>query len=208
MKQAIINLTHPVVIQNEQRLHQLIDNVFEDYSKVLAVRLDLYIKEDSSEFNTYAFMSDMFIRLCNNRRYNPIFEHYITYAASLEYGQDRKWHYHVLFLFDGQRKQNGCFLAQQIGQYWIDVITRGIGDYNSPNIRPSRYNNFALGVIEHNDAIAIHNLKAVSSYLVKADKGLQHLPESELGKSYRTYRQGQYKPKQSNLGRPRTLKTN
>lgn len=30
-------------------------------------------------------------------------------------------------LFDGQQKQNGCFLAQQIGQYWIDVITRGIG---------------------------------------------------------------------------------
>ncbi|NLA52409.1 MAG: hypothetical protein GX860_09860, partial [Alcaligenaceae bacterium] len=94
-------------------------------------------------------------------------------------------------------------LAKEIGEYWVNVITRGIGAYNSPNMNKSRYRTFALGSIGYNDAEAIANLKAVSSYLVKSDKGLQHLPDSELGKNYRTYRQGQYKPKQSNLGRPR-----
>ena len=203
MNQSTINLNYPVDIRNQSRLHQLIDNIFMDFSKVLTVRLDFYIQKEYEEFNNYFYMNECFTRLRNNLRFKSLFEHYITYIASLEHGQDRKWHYHVLFFFDGQQLKSDYQLAKEIGEYWVNVITRGIGAYNSPNMNKSRYRTFALGNIGYNDAEAIANLKAVSDYLVKAEKGLQHLPDSELGKSYRTYRQGQYKPKLSNLGRPR-----
>lgn len=203
MNQSTINLNYPVDIRNQSRLHQLIDNIFMDFSKVLTVRLDFYIQKEYEEFNNYLYMNDCFTRLRNNSRFNSLFEYCITYIASLEHGQDRKWHYHVLFFFDGQQLKSDYQLAKEIGEYWVNVITRGIGAYNSPNLNKGRYRTFALGNIGYNDAEAIANLKAVSDYLVKAEKGLQHLPDSELGKNYRTYRQGQYKPKLSNLGRPR-----
>ena len=203
MNQSTINLNYPVDIRNQSRLHQLIDNIFMDFSKVLTVRLDFYIQKEYEEFNNYFYMNDCFTRLRNNLRFNSLFEYCITYIASLEHGQDRKWHYHVLFFFDGQQLKSDYQLAKEIGEYWVNVITRGIGAYNSPNLNKGRYRTFALGNIGYNDAEAIANLKAVSDYLVKAEKGLQHLPDSELGKNYRTYRQGQYKPKLSNLGRPR-----
>lgn len=203
MNQSTINLNYPVDIRNQSRLHQLIDNIFMDFSKVLTVRLDFYIQKEYEEFNNYFYMNDCFTRLRNNLRFNSLFEHYITYAASLEYGQDRMWHYHVLFLFNGQRVKGDYQLAKEIGDYWVNVITRGIGAYNSPNLNRGNYSTFALGNICHNDAQAINNLKAVSDYLVTADKGLQHLLEEESHNNYRTYRQGQYKPRQSGLGRPR-----
>ena len=203
MNQSTINLNYPVDIRNQSRLHQPIDNIFMDFSKVLTVRLDFYIQKEYEEFNNYFYMNDCFTRLRNNSRFNSLFEYCITYIASLEHGQDRKWHYHVLFFFDGQQLKSDYQLAKEIGEYWVNVITRGIGAYNSPNLNKGRYRTFALGNIGYNDAEAIANLKAVSDYLVKAEKGLQHLPDSELGKNYRTYRQGQYKPKLSNLERPR-----
>src|SRR5699024_5935898 len=203
MNQSTINLNYPVDIRNQSRLHQPIDNIFMDFSKVLTVRLDFYIQKEYEEFNNYFYMNDGFTRLRNNSRFSILFEYCITYIASLEHGQDRKWHYHVLFFFDGQQLKSDYQLAKEIGEYWVNVITRGIGAYNSPNLNKGRYRTFALGNIGYNDAEAIANLKAVSDYLVKAEKGLQHLPDSELGKNYRTYRQGQYKPKLSNLERPR-----
>ena len=80
---------------NQERLHHFIDQLFNDYSKLLVVRLDFYIGNEYAEIKTYEYMNEAFIRLRNNLRFNQLFNHYITYAAKLEYGVDRRWHYHV-----------------------------------------------------------------------------------------------------------------
>ena len=130
----------PINKRNQRRLHGLIDTLFNDYSKLLVIRLDFYIQKDSEEDEQYDYMNEAFDRLRNNRRSNRLFEHYITYAARLEYGTSRKWHYHVLFFFDGQRVRDDYGLAKAIG-----------------------------------------------------------------ASRRRAYRQGQYKPKQGRLGRPREV---
>lgn len=110
---------------NQERLHLLIDQFFNDYSKLLVVRLDLYIGNEYADVNTYEYMNEAFIRLRNNLRFNQFFNHSITYVAKLEYGADRRWHYHVVFFFDGQKIKNDYLLAQALGKYWVDTITRG-----------------------------------------------------------------------------------
>lgn len=189
---------YPINKRNQRRLHGLIDNLFNDYSKLLIVRLDFYIQKDYELINTYDYLNEAFERLRNNQRFNSLFEHYITYVARLEYGTDRKWHYHVLFFFDGQRVRDDYGLAKAIGEYWEDVITRRLGSYHSPNMNKARYRKVGVGMIGYRDEDKIECLKKdVANYLVKVDIN------SSGTSGRRTYRQGQYKPKQGRLGRPR-----
>ncbi len=190
----------PINKRNQRRLHGLIDNLFNDYSKLLVIRLDFYIQKDSEEDEQYDYMNEAFDRLRNNLRSNRLFEHYITYAARLEYGTSRKWHYHVLFFFDGQRVRDDYGLAKAIGEYWEEVIARRLGNYNSPNMNKHKYRRVGVGMIDYRDEKKIECLKNdVAKYLVKLD-----VSGSET-RGRRAYRQGQYKPKQGRLGRRREV---
>ena len=202
--QSPIQLNATINPNNQRRLSTLIDNIFKDYSKLLTVRVDFYLKNDFDEIHTYEYMNQAFERLRNNLRFNRIFEHYITYAAKLEYGEDRKWHYHVLFFFDGQYVKNDYLLAKAIGEYWVSTITQYTGAYHSPNMNVSNYHTFAMGMIQYHEAQKIENLKAAGSYLAKETVLSPNEPMFDAaGKRYRSYRQGEYKPKNSLSGRPR-----
>ncbi|UTM02914.1 inovirus Gp2 family protein [Alcaligenes sp. NLF5-7] len=202
MHVTTINRRLSVNLFNQRRLHGLINELFNDYSKLLVIRLDLYLKSEYEDINTHAYMNQAFTRLRNNLRFNSLFEHYITYAAKLEYGEDRKWHYHVLFFFDGQRVRNDYLLARDIGEYWTHTITRDIGDYYSANMNTSKYQTVAVGMLHYQDSLKIENLKAIANYLVKEDRGRFTIRDA-ANKAYRSYRQGHYKPRVTGLGRPR-----
>lgn len=104
----------------------------------------------------------------------------------------------MLFFFDGQRVRDDYGLAKAIGEYWEDVITRRLGSYHSPNMNKSSYRRVGVGMIDYRDEKEIECLKEdVANYLVKLD-----VNSSETN-GRRTYRQGQYKPKEGCLGRPR-----
>lgn len=199
---SLNRFSYPVNRRNQRRLKKLIDDLFKDYSKLLVLRLDFYTLKDYELVNTYDYLNEAFERLRNNLRYNKLFEHYITYAASIEYGTDKKWHFHVLFFFDGQKVKDDYGLAKDIGEYWARVIMRGHGSFNSPNMNKRKYKRLGVGMIDYRDETKITCLKNdVAKYLVKVDLNCSET----LGK--RTYRQGQYKPKQGRLGRRRLHNT-
>lgn len=202
MTQATFHLQVTPNKRNQRRLHHLIDQLFNDYSKLLVVRLDLYLGKDYADVNTYEYMNAAFERLRNNMRFNRLFEHYITYTARIEYGSDRRWHYHVVFFFDGQKVKHDYTLAKLLGKYWINVITDGLGGYHSANMNKDDYPVFAVGMIVHDDLQRIANLKEALKYLVKEEAG-EPVRLDAAGKAYRSYRQGVYKPRDSRLGRPR-----
>lgn len=199
--------THPKTIinrENQRRQEALIDAMFQDYSKLLFIRLDLYCQKQYADVITQEVMNEAFTRLRNNMRFNRLFEHYITYCTKLEYGPKRGWHFHVLFFFNGQKVQNDYLLAQQIGEYWSHVITREWGDYFSANMNRQRYKNFSMGMISYHDREHIHDAKAAASYLTKETAVHPNVPMHDAaGKLYRSYRQGQYKPAGTAMGRPR-----
>ena len=202
MNQSSFNLHLVVNPHNQRRLHHVVDQLFNDYSKLLVVRLDFYLQSSYADINSYEYMNAAFAQLRNNMRFNRLFEHYITYAAKLEYGVDRRWHYHVVFFFDGQKVKNDYLVAQALGKYWVDTITRGLGSYYSANMNSDKYKAFALGMIDYRELGRIENLKAVLDYLVKEEVG-EPVRLDAAGKAYRSYRQGVYKPRDCRLGRPR-----
>lgn len=187
-----------------ENLNQRIDDLITDYSKLLAIRLDLGIKKESAPLINHHFMNEAFTRLRNNLRHNKLFEHYITYVAKLEYGIDKAWHYHVLLFFNGQKVNRDIWLSQQIGEYWVNTITRGIGSYYSCNMNQNTYISNGIGMVPYGDNTKINSLKMAASYLTKVDTGIVDNDwKDQSGKCVRAFRMGEYTPKGVAYGRPR-----
>lgn len=187
-----------------RRLHSLIDDLFHDYSKLLVIRMDFFLLKDYQDANSYEHMNELFKAFRNSFRHNQsLHTHYIAYVSRLEYGKDRRWHFHVLFFYDGQRLKDDYGLAKRLGEYWVNTVTRGLGDYHSANMNKSDYEVFAVGMIDYKETHKINNLKAVSNYLVKDETGLERFLRAQSSQRLRFYRQSPYKPKESLVGRPR-----
>lgn len=184
-----------------------IDSIFNAYSKVLAIRVDLYynlnhpanayLTEDiaKSHINTY---------LNNFRSFQNLGELVAGHLIRLERADQRGFHFHCLFLLDGQRVNNGFYYAQILGNYWIRTLSSAVGRngfilsegemLGSFNIcDPNDYVNSGIGMIDYYDAEKIQCLKErVASYLLK--------PHSNVNSGFW---KGQIKHVNTATGRPR-----
>lgn len=194
---------YPIILSQQNTLHTLIDNLFLDYSKLLVIRIDLYLKQDISCFDDPNYIKQSFKRMRNNMRHHSVFKNYLAYAAKLEYKPQRGWHYHVLFFFDGQTCHHDIHLAQQIGEYWNTVINPEFGSFYSGNMSKGRYKICPLGIISHADRQSIRNLKAIADYLCKDERSQIVGYVDASGKQIRTFQCSLYRPQCNHLGRPR-----
>ena len=187
---------------NLNRLHERIDDLLADYSKLLTIRLDLYIKDEYMHQMSNVYMTAYLAKFRDNMRRNSMFNHLLSYAWKLEYGIDRKWHLHILFLFDGQYVLQDQYLSMQIGRYWNDVITHGMGTFHSCNKKQGKYEENGIGMTEYHDVDKRNYLKKASSYLTKLEAPI-HGCFDAAGKAIRSFGMSQYQPKNVNAGRPR-----
>lgn len=193
---------YPHTQSNLNRLHERIDNLLVDYSKLLSIRLDLYIKDEYMHQISNALMTGYIAKLRDNMRRNSMFNRLVNYAWKLEYGLDRKWHLHCLFFFDGQYVQQDQFLSMQIGRYWNEVITHGMGTFHSCNMKQDEYLTNGLGMIVYHDMDKRNHLKKACSYLTKLETPIHGCLDAS-GKAIRSFGMSQYQPKNSVAGRPR-----
>ena len=199
---TIQTTTYQYKQSNLHRLHERIDQLFVDYSKILAIRLDLFIKSECPQQNNNVYMTEAIARLRDNMRRNSMFDHLIGYVWKLEYGIDREWHLHILLLFNGQCVQQDLHLSMQIGYYWNDVITHGSGAFHSCNMKQHQYKFNGIGMVEYHDVDKRNHLKMASSYLTKMETPIHGCVDA-AGKAIRSFGMSQYQPKNVNAGRPR-----
>jgi hypothetical protein len=124
----------------------------------------------------------------------------------LEYGVGRGLHCHVVLFLDGsKRNQNShVHFAEKMGKYWVDVITKGRGNYWNVNASADHYDELgqgAIGPINCKDAEKIENLKKfVVRYLCKMDQYFS----PKCGLKVKLLRRGNFPDIPDNkLGRPR-----
>ena len=187
---------------NVSNLHAMIDQMFQQFSKVLVIRLDLYFQYDLAHTMSHDNAVWYLTKLRNNMRNNQLFNSMITYMAKLEYGLDKGWHFHVCFCFNGQQVQNGQYLAMQIGQYWLDTIVgQNLGLYYSCNSR--KYDKSGIGMIDYRDIDKINIFKNIIAYLCKIDETTLD-QFTGLPKTPRTFFRGKLvSMPETKLGRPR-----
>lgn len=198
------NLVEVSKVQNKRlnSTKKYIDNLQEQYSKLLVVRVDLgYTKECSEKIELDDVNKDL-KKMLNNRRSKPsTFRNNVGYICKKEYTEDKGVHLHTLFLYDGQKVQKDAHIADEIGKYWKESITNGRGVYH--NCNRSKYKDSGIGMLNHKDTEKREILDTkVVSYLCKDDER-QDIAPVKSNKKDRAFVRGTIKKKISSVGRPR-----
>jgi len=184
------------------------DALFDDCSRQVIVRVDLYYKKEYSNSVTLQQAQKDLAKLYENERKNStIFGHKIGFIQKIEYGDKGKGiHIHMIYFFDGSKRKNSShvYLAQMIGEYWEFVITKGRGNYWNINGKAREYEKkgvIGIGVVNADDTVRRGILKnRVIQYLCKTDQYIK----PKIGAGVKLLRRGNV-PKKPVIkhGRPR-----
>lgn len=162
--------------KQEDRVTDYTDAVLDRYARTVVVRVNLYYYKESQARQRVEHVFNDLDRLIAERERNPIFDHETGYICSVEQGQDRGYHIHAAFFFNGSEVCRDIFKARQIGELWAS-ITRGMGYFDSCNQNKARYRDrLGIGVIHRNDQEGRAHVHYAMHYLVKDDQQLRLRP--------------------------------
>lgn len=183
---------HKCRVKNRlERLRTLTEGLFEHYSRILVVRVDLKYRTS----NQYLVNIEMFyehIQMLCNRMANKskCFRYLQAYAWCLEQAPLGGYHVHLYLIYSGSKCTYDGKLARWVGRIWMEEITEGLGYYWNCHTRKNadedlevsdtiivnmessqeeqnyKYLN-GLGMIERKDPHGLERLKAVYSYLAR-----------------------------------------
>lgn len=139
------------------------------HARLLVLRVDLSWGDEYKSEITADEARKHRQKLFLNMKKNPLFRHVLGTVWKLEYGPQRKFHYHVLFFLNGKHAQQDTNIARAFGEYWRDVITKGKGIYYNCNAHKERYKKCGLGKVQRDDANAQEGLLEAVKYMTKID---------------------------------------
>jgi hypothetical protein len=115
----------------------------------------------------------------NRKGKKSLFKHLIGYVWRIEFTPDAGYHMHIALLFNGSLAKKDEWLAQQIGEYWENVITRGAGRFHNCNKAWDKTSpKCGLGEVNHYDLTKRAALLGALSYLCKPRQKVVVLPYS------------------------------
>jgi len=172
----------------QDKITEYVDRVLNRYSRTVVVRVDLhYLSVVQARLRVEDAFADH-DRLVREIERNSIFDHLTGYICSVEQGEDRGYHIHAAFFFNGAGVRSDVSKARQIGQLW-EQITRGQGYCHSCNHDKESYgDDLGIGVIQREDLDIRPKVHYAMRYL---GKDTQHLRLKPVGA--RCLRKGQAK---------------
>ncbi|AVD87170.1 inovirus-type Gp2 protein [Pseudomonas sp. SWI44] len=163
-------------IQQEIEVGRYVDTVLDRYARTCVVRVDLYYRTEAQVRLRVERVFDDLNRLIAERERNLIFDHETGYICSVEQGEDRGYHIHAAFFFNGAEVSADIYRAQRIGELW-ERITRGQGCFNNCNLEKDKHQDrLGIGLIHRRDLSARDNVHYAMRYLVKNDQHLRLKP--------------------------------
>ena len=165
-----------LAIQQEIELDRYVDAVLDRYARTCVVRVDLYYRTEAQARLRVERVFDDLRRLIKAREGNVIFDHETGYICSVEQGEDRGYHTHAAFFFNGSEVIADIYKAQRIGELW-ERITRGQGYFNNCNREKEKYRDrLGIGMVLRSDLNVRGNVHYAMRYLVKNDQQLRLKP--------------------------------
>jgi hypothetical protein len=181
-----------------------INGLFEHYSRLVVLRIDFSYRKEIAHTKTFEDIKRDLDKMRNNARHNDtIFKGLEGYIIKIEYGLDKKIHAHTLLFLNGNKRlgSSDVFYAQEIGEYWKNMITEGDGVYWNCNAHKKRYIYNGIGLVEYNDTEKRSYLIKAFQYLCK--KTRQAIKPRDKPQA-KTLMRGDLRNHNPNLGRPRT----
>ncbi|WP_349928313.1 inovirus-type Gp2 protein [Acinetobacter sp. A1-4-2] len=168
-----VNDRRKMARRREKNVLKYVDMVRKLYSRLLGIRVDLYLPADKKHLTHKEIVTHFHTILQKLRRNKSL--HLKGYVWKLEYGIDQALHIHGFFFFCGSKHRQDISLAQMIGEMW-DLQIGGKHCYFNCNTKKNRqkYKYDALGVINRDDQTKYDNIAKVIHYFAKFEQYVLH----------------------------------
>ena len=191
--------------KNWSSLRKYIDNLFDKYSKLLFVRVDLGYRNDPMEYGwNWTPPDDKEVKAALVRQLRYVrrnMKSLVGYVWKLEFGAKKGHHVHCLLIFHGHQSRDGYRLGKQVIDKWVE-LTDGTGTGWNCNAREAEWRRrglLGIGLIEYWNQELRQGLRRVCMYLAKSDYYARFVSPA-IG---RTFGKATVKRKASSRGRPR-----
>ncbi|MCR6737290.1 inovirus Gp2 family protein [Aeromonas dhakensis] len=188
--------------RNSTSVHNYINRLFRLHSKLLVVRVDVHYGDEIKDTITIEEAidnRDAYLRAVK-RRYRNL----LGYVWKLEYGVARGYHYHMAFIFNGNKVQGDISLGRQLGEGWKSLSRepRTYYNCNADRDKYEEWGTYGIGMVRCDDSEKRHLLlhKALS-YLLKFDEALL----AEMHERFRSVGKMEVPCRRRKGGRPRVL---
>ena len=168
-----VNDRRKMARRREKNVLKYVDMVRKSYSRLLGVRVDLYLPADKKHLTHKEIVAHFHTILQKVRRSMSM--RLKGYVWKLEYGVDQALHIHGFFFFCGSKHREDISLGRMIGEMWDKQID-GKHSYFNCNTSKNRkkYKYDALGVINRNDQTKYDNIAKVIHYFAKFEQYVLH----------------------------------
>ncbi|MEG1627059.1 YagK/YfjJ domain-containing protein [Pseudomonas sp.] len=172
--------------QKQAMLTEYVGRVLDRYSRTVVVRVDLHYRAIARARLRIEHVFEDLDLLVRARERNPIFKHETGYICSVEQGEDKGFHIHAAFFFNGAEVRSDFNKAREIGELW-EQISRGHGYCYRCNDDKDHYGDeVGIGTIRRADTQACGKVIKVMHYLTKDTQHLRIKPAG--GRTFRTGR--------------------
>ncbi len=172
--------------QKQAMLTEYVGRVLDRYSRTVVVRVDLHYQAIAQARLRIEHVFEDLDLLVRARERNPIFKHETGYICSVEQGEDKGFHIHAAFFFNGAEVRSDFNKAREIGELW-EQISRGRGYCYRCNDDKDRYGDeVGIGVIQRRDIQARQKVVKAMRYLAKDSQHLRIKPAG--ARAFRTGR--------------------
>lgn len=186
-----------------KRASKFIQRLRDTFSKLLVLRIDFCWKARVQSDSTFEEMKAYFAQMLKNFHHDKDLPNIVGYIWKLEFGQQKGYHYHCIFLMDGNKFQSDAHYAGVIGQYW-SKLTLDKGYYFNCHLNKIKYRNLAIGMAHYDDQNFFDNLDQVLLYICKQDQFL--IDQRLLTRGLRVFQTSKLPTEASTVGRPRKFK--
>ena len=184
--------------RNRNHLKEYFNELVESHRKLLLVRVDLsYSLNDQPGIKQFERDLNKLVRRIQDK--DTIFKDQVGYVYRLEQGgKSRGYHCHLLVIYNGSLRVRDDYLAQSIGELWLEKITKEDGIFfNCNQASHKKYykdlDQLGIGMIERRNLKEVENAWLAISYLADPQKDKQYLRASVQG--MRQFSKGQSKPR-------------
>lgn len=178
-----ISKRRKAVEDNYQEMIKYVDKLFERYSRLLVLRIDLsYFKGFNIGIET---LEKDLARFYANMRHNKLFQGKVGHINKIENGAEKGAHAHLILFFDASKRQGDFILARDIGEYWNNQITKGIGMCWNCNTAANkqdlqRKGRLGIGEIHESEIEKITNLKYIIRYFCKSEQFIKPITRKKM----------------------------
>ncbi|OIT16253.1 hypothetical protein BL243_12250 [Ralstonia solanacearum] len=188
--------------RNQENVLLMEEAMFEVKGRWLILYVTLGIKEEFRHLITPEIFQQLRNRFFAARRFNKLMSGIKNYAWTLEQGKKAGLHLHVIVFYSADHNHD-AYIAQQMGEYWVNVVTEGRGAYwnsNASDLKAGYEKRHGIGVgqINYDDGEKRKALRTNLLYLAKAEQHLMIKSSQRI----RTFDMGRV-PKKGKAGRPR-----